>query len=128
MGRILRTNASHEDYRDVWYYIALDNVEAANGVVRAFDAALTMLSENPRAGRRRARLAKNLRSFPVGEYILFYRPLQDGVELIRVIRGSRQLGGKCSRSDRLLLRRPTDPVKWSKKQPPPLDFCSIRFV
>nr|WP_148663558.1 type II toxin-antitoxin system RelE/ParE family toxin [Bosea vaviloviae] len=29
----------------------------------------------------------NIRSFPVGNYVLFYRPLADGIELVRVLSG-----------------------------------------
>ncbi|HUO09869.1 MAG TPA: type II toxin-antitoxin system RelE/ParE family toxin [Phycisphaerae bacterium] len=94
MGQIFRTEASHQDYREIWYYIAVDNVDAANGVVRAFDDALMMLGQHPNAGRRRPRLGKNLRSFPVGEYLLFYRPIEDGIELLRVLHGARKFKRK----------------------------------
>jgi len=50
-----------------------------------------MLAENPLAGRVREELAPDVRSFPVGNYLLFYRPTQNGVELIRVLHGARDL-------------------------------------
>ena len=48
-----------------------------------------MLAETPLAGRARDDLAVNLRSFPVGRYIIFYTPVSDGVEVVRVM-NSRQ--------------------------------------
>lgn len=50
-----------------------------------------MLVANPLAGRERPELRKNLRSFPVGSYIILYTPLPDGVEIVRVINGRRYI-------------------------------------
>jgi toxin ParE1/3/4 len=49
------------------------------------------LRDNPLAGRARPELAENVRSFPVGNYVIFYRPLQDGIEIVRVLSGYRDL-------------------------------------
>jgi toxin ParE1/3/4 len=40
-------------------------------------------------GRSRPELAPNLRSFPVGQYVIFYLPLAKGVEIVRVLHGAR---------------------------------------
>lgn len=50
-----------------------------------------MLARNPKAGRERPDLAPRLRSFPVARYVLFYRPIDDGVEIVRVLHGSRDI-------------------------------------
>ena len=42
-------------------------------------------------GRRREELAPGLRSFPVGRYLIFYVPLTNGVDIVRVLHGSRDL-------------------------------------
>ena len=34
-------------------------------------------------------LRPGLRSFPHGDYLIFYRPLRDGVSIVRVLHGSR---------------------------------------
>ncbi len=39
-------------------------------------------------GRDRSQLAAGLRSFPVGNYIIFYMPLPNGIEIIRVLNGA----------------------------------------
>jgi toxin ParE1/3/4 len=36
-------------------------------------------------------LASNLRSFPVGSYVVFYIPLPDGVEIVRVMHGHQDI-------------------------------------
>jgi toxin ParE1/3/4 len=44
-----------------------------------------MLSQRRHAGPPRPELGENIRSFPVGNYILFYKPLEGGIELVRVL-------------------------------------------
>ncbi|MET4716406.1 plasmid stabilization system protein ParE [Bradyrhizobium japonicum] len=51
-----------------------------------------MLVENPLAGRERQELRDSLRSFPVGNYVIFYVPLPDGVEIVRVMHGRQDIG------------------------------------
>jgi toxin ParE1/3/4 len=43
------------------------------------------------AGRERSELRSDLRSFPVGNYIVFYRALPDGVEVVRVMSGRQDI-------------------------------------
>ena len=43
-----------------------------------------MLSKQPKAGHERPELAPELRSFPLGNYLLFYLPLRGGIDLVRV--------------------------------------------
>ena len=91
MGLIRRTPRSLRDYKDIWDYIAADNTGAADKLLREFDEKLQMLSDFPRAGPARSELRSSLRSFPVGNYIIFYRPIRGGIELIRVLHGARDL-------------------------------------
>ena len=42
-------------------------------------------------GTRREALAPGLRSFPVGNYLVFYRVTEGGIELARVLHGMRDL-------------------------------------
>jgi len=36
-------------------------------------------------------LAANLRSFPIGNYLVFYRPFEGGIHLIRLLHGAREI-------------------------------------
>jgi toxin ParE1/3/4 len=42
-------------------------------------------------GRIRENFAPNLRSFPVKKYIIFYRPVDDTVEIVRILYGGRDI-------------------------------------
>ena len=82
--KIGRTPQSRRDLIEIWTYIAEDNERAADKILDCIEEVLRMLKDNPNAGRSRPELAPNLRSFPVSSYVLFYRPNETGVELVRV--------------------------------------------
>jgi toxin ParE1/3/4 len=42
-------------------------------------------------GRVRDELVPSLRSFPVGKYVIFYRPIENGIEIARILHGARDL-------------------------------------
>ena len=60
-------------------------------LIDQFDATLESIAATPRMGRKVEELAPNLRSFPVGNYLIFYRPLEDGIQLIRLVHGARDI-------------------------------------
>ena len=73
MGKVLRRPQAVQDLYDIWDYISRDNVDAADGLLRLFDEKLRLLSNAPGIGKQREDLSPGLRSFVVGEYLLFYR-------------------------------------------------------
>jgi len=80
------------DLEAIWDYIAADNPEAAERCLRQIDAQFQKLARSPFVGRERKDLAPRLRSFAVGNYLIFYQPLaSDGVEIVRVIEGHRDI-------------------------------------
>jgi len=94
MSYIQRTRASREDYGEIWAYIALRDSAAADRLLKSLDETLRVIASNPQMGRKVEELAKNLRSFPFGNYLLFFRPIDDGIQLIRVLHGARDINPK----------------------------------
>jgi toxin ParE1/3/4 len=91
MPRIERSRASVSDYEEIWRYIARDNPAAADRLIKAFELRLLAIVEMPGIGRPQTNLAANLRSFPEGNYLIFYRPIDGGIELVRVLHGARDV-------------------------------------
>jgi toxin ParE1/3/4 len=67
------------DLADIWSYIAIDNPRAADHLVSDIMKRCEMLSRLPRIGRLREELAPQLRSFAVGNYVIFYRIKRGGL-------------------------------------------------
>jgi toxin ParE1/3/4 len=42
-------------------------------------------------GRARGELAPDLRSFPYGRYVIFYAPIEDGIDVVRVLHSARDV-------------------------------------
>jgi len=66
-------------------------VEAADRLVDEITGRFDYLLAYPEAGRARHDLLVNLRSIPVKRYVIFYQPTEDGVEIFRVLHGSRDV-------------------------------------
>jgi toxin ParE1/3/4 len=79
------------DLTTIWDFIANDSIKAADALLERIDEAFDMLAQMPRAGRARNDLALNLRSFPVGSCVVYYVPVSDGIEVIRVMSGWRDV-------------------------------------
>ncbi len=77
----------------IWDYIAAENPAAAERCLRGIDAQFETLAIHPLMGRSREDLAPGLRSFAVGNYVIFYRSMarKAGVQIVRVIEGHRNI-------------------------------------
>ena len=89
--QITRTVQADEDIIEIWTYIAGDNLDAADALLDKFDAKLELLLENPRLGPSRDDIAPGMRFLPVGNFLLLYRQVTHGIELVRVVHGARNL-------------------------------------
>ncbi len=84
MATILIKPLAQADLLDIWNFIASDSFDKADQLLKKIDSQLKVLASNPGMGRKRDSLAPNLRSFPVGNYLIFYRPINQEIEVIRV--------------------------------------------
>jgi toxin ParE1/3/4 len=82
------------DLDDIWLYIAREsgNIETATRLVESLVDRFALIALHRQIGRGRDHdLAAGLRSFPVGEYLIIYRVEEEGVVIIHVVQGSRDL-------------------------------------
>ena len=80
------------DLDNILDYINQDNEEAAARILRAIHGQCNALAASPLMGRSREQeLGPRIRSFPIGRYVIFYRPVFDGVEIIRVLHGAQDI-------------------------------------
>jgi toxin ParE1/3/4 len=78
-------------FKETWWYIVQDNPNAADRFLDRIEERCTALAEFPLMGTSRDELLPSLRSFAVGNYVVFYLPLDDGIEVVRVLHGMRDL-------------------------------------
>jgi toxin ParE1/3/4 len=91
MARVIRSPRAVIDIADIIEYIAAHNVSAARRILNRFDELFDQLSHNPEMGERRDDLAVRARTFSVGNYVVVFRTITNGVEIIRVVHGARDI-------------------------------------
>jgi len=91
MPVIIKRPSVITDLAEIWNYIADDSETRADAFVDDIDRKFHVLAGQPKIGRARDELVEGLRSFPVGRYVIFYLAMLDGVEIVRVLHGARDI-------------------------------------
>ena len=91
MPRVFRTGPSKTDIHNIATYIAKDNMSAARQLLARFDNTLSLIAASPQVGLARPDIGVHLRSFVVGSYSLYYRPMPDGIILLRVLHNAQDV-------------------------------------
>lgn len=79
---------------NIWNYLAHESgsMEVADRFVDSLTNRFLLLAKHPYVGRSRDDIRPGLRSFPVGEYVIFYRiAARDAVVILDVIHGNRNV-------------------------------------
>lgn len=89
--RFVRTRRARQDLIDIWQPIAPNNPAAADALLDQIDEKCVLLAHDPRLGAERSDIRPGLRYFVVKEYLILYRIIEDGIEVVRVVHGRRDL-------------------------------------
>jgi toxin ParE1/3/4 len=126
MSRVRYTHRAREDLLEIWSQLAERASEAAADRIydRIGDACL-LLNEHPLLGRTRTEIHPDARSLVIERWLALYRLTDDGVQIVRIIDGARDL---TALEDRGRVARPfgfalTDPgmrISRTKCGPPHL--------
>jgi len=91
MSSFRYSSDANADIEEIVLYIFDLNPVAAHHFLDSLEETCELLAGHPLIGRSRSELGEGLRSFPVGNYLIFYTPAADGVDVARVIYGGRDL-------------------------------------
>ncbi|MBE7418791.1 MAG: type II toxin-antitoxin system RelE/ParE family toxin [Ideonella sp.] len=91
MAQVNRRPQATLDILDIWDHIAEDNLDAADRWVDEIGATLELLATQPLMGRARPELAAEVRSHPFRRYVIFYLPMNDGIDVVRVLHSARDV-------------------------------------
>ncbi len=83
--------AAEEDLKEIWAYVAGHDTEAASKIIKEITRRFAALRDHPQMGREQNELLINLRSFAVKNYIIFYQQFEGGIEILRILHGSRDI-------------------------------------
>lgn len=91
MRRAYLTRQARCDVLEIEEYIAKDNPIAVAKFVDRLEERWLSLGSSSNVGRKRPDLMQDLRSVSEGEYFIFYRVLDNSIEIMRVVHTARQL-------------------------------------
>jgi len=91
VAKVLRKPQAEADLIEIWTYIAQDSLASADKLLDEIDEKSQTLARSPFIGKACDELGPKIRSFPIGNYVLFYQPIEDGIEIIRVLHGARDI-------------------------------------
>jgi toxin ParE1/3/4 len=91
MVRVIRKPLAELDILEIWDFIAEDSITEADLWIDRLDEKLLLWATQPMMGRSREELASGLRSFAFGRYVVFFLPISDGLDVVRVLHASRDI-------------------------------------
>jgi toxin ParE1/3/4 len=91
VSRILFTELAETDIDDIWIGIASDNEVAADRMIDGLHATLRRLARFPGMGRAADHLRSGARAFVHGNYIIVSCPMHDGIAVLRIAHGARNI-------------------------------------
>lgn len=91
MSKYRFTRTARKDLRAIKDYIAAQSVPAAFRFLDEVKQKCSILAQFPEMGRPWHDLIPPLRSFPVDRYLIFYRPVKGGIQIVRILSGYQDL-------------------------------------
>jgi toxin ParE1/3/4 len=93
MLRVILTEPARRDLVSAAKYVAekAHSPEAASRFLEAIDERLAVYGRQPKLAEVYLDAKRDCRRFSVGSYVVFYRELHPGIEVLRVLHGSRDI-------------------------------------
>jgi toxin ParE1/3/4 len=90
MPKAIYTPEAKQDLRQITRHIAGDNLPAAREWLSKTRTICELLAAQPGIGQRvRTKRFSDARRHVVGNYLVYYRPVETGVEILMVVHGAR---------------------------------------
>ena len=91
MAKLIISPSARQDLTDIFDYIARDKPIVAANWIDNIEEKCELIASTPEFGEKRQEYGVEIRSSVVGRYVIFYRPTEDGIEVVRVIPGDRDI-------------------------------------
>jgi toxin ParE1/3/4 len=79
------------DMEQILDYLANNNISMGERLLEEFSKKCRYLTQFPLMGRSYREIRPYLRGLPMKNYIIFYRLTEQGLEIMRVVKGDRDL-------------------------------------
>jgi len=83
--------AAIQDLNELCDYIAQNQPQAAHRIFDNIRQRCKLLAQFPNMGKSYNRLSQDLKGALIEDYIIFYYPKQDGIDVVQIVGGCRDL-------------------------------------
>ena len=91
MNQYIISTEAIRDMEQILDYLANTNINAGEKFLEEFSKKCRYLTQFPLMGRSYREIRPYLRGLPMKNYIIFYRLTKQGLEIMRVVKGERDL-------------------------------------
>ncbi|MEH2281520.1 MAG: type II toxin-antitoxin system RelE/ParE family toxin [Nostoc sp.] len=99
MSRYVINILASRDINEIADYFAETSVEAGERFFSEFNRKCQQLVAFPNSGKSYAKIRPDLRGVSLQSYIIFYKVLDDGIEILRIVSGRRNFPSLFEESD-----------------------------
>ncbi|KAF3887824.1 MULTISPECIES: type II toxin-antitoxin system RelE/ParE family toxin [Nostocales] len=91
--------AANQDLEEIIDYFTSRNIDTGEHFIDEFNKKCKNLANFPNMGRSYANIKDYLRGVPLNGYIILYRVTDNGIEILRVVSGYRDLESLFAEDD-----------------------------
>jgi toxin ParE1/3/4 len=91
MLQVLKRPQAEIDLDEIWWYIAQESPDHADRFLDKVEDRCQALAQFPQMGISREELMPALRSLAGGRRLIFYLLIEDGIDVVRVLTGMRDI-------------------------------------
>ncbi len=91
MARYQFSEDAIKDINEICDYLAKNNPRSASNLFDAIRQKCKLFANFPNMEKSYSQIRPNLRGFLVRDYIIFYYPDDEGIVIVRIVRGYRNL-------------------------------------
>ncbi|MEH1765527.1 MAG: type II toxin-antitoxin system RelE/ParE family toxin [Nostoc sp.] len=88
-----------QDLSEIIDYFVRVNIDAGEDFINKFEKKCKYLANFPNMGRSYGNIKPDLRGIPLDNYIIIYRLINSGIEVVRVVSGYQNLESLFAESD-----------------------------
>lgn len=91
MGFVHYTDRAKQDLLDIWLWIARDSATLADAVLERIEQRASKLSQHREIGMARPEIGEGARGLVIERWLVLYRLVDGGVQIVRIVDGARDL-------------------------------------
>ena len=81
------TSLAEIDLCQIWLYVSVHSAARADGVIKRLMDTCDLLALNSGLGQACEEYGKRIRRFSKDKYVIYFRPIDDGIEVTRILHG-----------------------------------------